>query len=250
LANGIIATALDWSHRKLLRRSRFSVCSSSDYAEYSRLSHTLSENNKRIITVTSKDRRGGIPRYRDEEKRTVGFIGRPTHEKGVDVLLEAISILPKDVRLLFAGPTAGLTEKMGFDETLAKRLIQEGRMVSLGFLEDDEISDFYASLDAYAHTSVNSFDAFGIVQVEAMSAGIPVAASDIPGVRTVVQSTGFGELTQAGSAVDLARALEKVLEAGYDAEASRSILEKNYLFPVPHQQYLDLFNGLAGKAGT
>ena len=242
IANNLIAAALDWSHRSLIRRSRFTVCSSADYADSSRLHGAIASNNRTVVPATSKDRAGGVPHYRIPGKRSVGFIGRPTHEKGVDVLLKAIDRLPEDVVLLFAGPTDGLTEKLGFDEELANKLAAQGKMRSLGFLEEGSIADFYASLDAYTHASVNSFDAFGIVQVEAASAGVPVVASDIPGVRTIVQTTGLGELVRPGDPDDLANGIKKALEGGYDTKAARAILEERYLAPVPHQQYLELFH--------
>lgn len=240
--SSVIAKLLDWSHRKLIRRSRFSVCSTYDYSQYTRLADTIRSHNKRIITVTSIDRMGGQPRHRVSGKRLVGFIGRPTHEKGVNVLLEAMTFLPDDVALLFAGPTDGLTEELGFDQTLADSLVSSGKMIPLGFLANEDIADFYASLDVYAHTSINSFDAFGIVQVEAVSAGIPVVATDIPGVRTVVQRTGFGAICEAGNAKDLAVKLETVLNGTYDVTSARKIMEEEYLYPVPHNQYLELFN--------
>lgn len=246
--SSVIANLLDWSHKKIIRRSRFSVCSSYDYSQYTRLADTIRANNKRIVTVTSIDRAGGTPRFRVPGKRLVGFIGRPTHEKGVNVLFEAMTLLPDDVALLFAGPTSGLTEALGFDPALAERLQATGKMIPLGFLEQEEIADFYASLDVYAHTSINSFDAFGIVQLEAVSAGIPVVATDIPGVRTVVGRTGFGEISEAGNAKDLASCILKVLDGDYDATAAREIMEAEYLYPVPHNQYLELFDQITQRA--
>lgn len=243
----IVARALDWSHRIFIKRSAITVASSADYAGYTRLRDVIAAHNLEIVPVTGMDRRDGTPAYRTEGRRIIGFMGRPTYEKGINVLIEAMEKMPHDdVLLLFAGPVSGLTEKTGYDADRLKALIDAGRVRFVGFLEEDEIKDFYASLDVYVHPSINSFDAFGIVQIEAMSAGIPVVASDIPGVRTAVQATGFGEITKAGDADDLLRGLLTALETTYDAQHARSVLDEVYLPPVPQAQYLGLYDRLTG----
>jgi glycosyltransferase involved in cell wall biosynthesis len=169
-------------------------------------------------------------------------MGRPTFEKGINVLLDAMENFPlDDVSLLFAGPVAGLTDEVAYDATRMQRLLASGRVIPVGFLEEEQIADFFASLDIYVLPSVNSFEAFGIVQVEAMSAGIPVVVSDIPGVHTVVGATGFGEITKAGDAADLSRGLVRALSGGYDADHARRVLEETYLPPRPQESYLRLY---------
>ncbi|THG30828.1 glycosyltransferase [Naasia lichenicola] len=246
LGDRLIAAALDLSHRSFIRRSAITVASSADYADSSRLHAVMAQNDREIIPVTAIDRAGGEPRYRIEGKRLIGFMGRPTSEKGINVLISAMERMPHDdVALLFAGPVSGLSEKLGYDTARLQALIDQGRAHSVGFLEEDDIKHYYASLDVFVFPSINSFEAFGIVQVEAMSAGIPVVASDIPGVRTVVQTTGFGEITKAGNDADLLRGLLVALETGYDTQSVRSVLDAKYLPPVPHEAYRRLYDQLA-----
>jgi phosphatidylinositol alpha-mannosyltransferase len=54
-------------------------------------------------------------------------------------------------------------------------------------------------------------ESFGMVLVEAMAAGLPVVASDIPGYREVVRDEREGLLVPPGDAHALASALERVL---------------------------------------
>jgi glycosyltransferase involved in cell wall biosynthesis len=61
--------------------------------------------------------------------------------------------------------------------------------------------------------SLNSTESFGLVQVEAMLHGVPVVASDLPGVRVPVRRTGMGEIAPIGDAAGLAAAILRVLHA-------------------------------------
>ena len=60
--------------------------------------------------------------------------------------------------------------------------------------------------------SINSFEAFGIVQLEAMSFGVPVIASDIPGVRMPIKRTGNGYLFKKGNIDSLTDAIIRINE--------------------------------------
>jgi glycosyltransferase involved in cell wall biosynthesis/putative flippase GtrA len=237
----LIARALDASQRVFMRRADFAVSSSHDYARHSRLSRVLADRGATAIPATSADRKGGVASFSQADTRYVGFLGRPTSEKGIDVVLDALEALPADVCLLLAGPTVGLSEKASFDRAQFDRLAGAGRIRSLGFLDENQIADFYASLSVFLLPSTNSFEAFGIVQVEAISAGTPVVASDLPGVRTIVQNTGFGEIAAINDAADLARCIVIALESHYDADAARRVLEELYLSPKPEEAYLELY---------
>lgn len=245
--DNVIARALDASQTSFMKRADFTVASSEDYARNSRLSRVMARHNGRAIAATSVDRRGGSPTFAESGKRWVGFLGRPTSEKGIDVALDALDRLPEDVCLLLAGPIVGLSEKATFDREKFARLEAAGRIRSLGFLEEDEIADFYASIEVFILPSTNSFEAFGIVQVEAISAGTPVVASNLPGVRTIVQTTGYGEISAIGDADDLADKVQKVLEGQYDRTKAREILEQTYLSPTPQAAYLKLYEQMSDR---
>jgi glycosyltransferase involved in cell wall biosynthesis len=90
----------------------------------------------------------------------------------------------------------------------------------LGFVPDESIADFYASLDVFALPSVNAFEAFGIVQVEAMMAGVPALASDLPGVRTPVAETGFGVVVPVADVDGIARGLSRLVTEKPDPEGA------------------------------
>ena len=54
-------------------------------------------------------------------------------------------------------------------------------------------------------------EGFGLVLIEAMAAGVPVVATDVPGVRDVVRDGETGLLVPAGDAVAVSGALRRVI---------------------------------------
>jgi glycosyltransferase involved in cell wall biosynthesis len=234
----VIAKLLDASHKSSMRRAKFVVFSSRDYASNSRLNDTLRHPGFQVIPATSKERSGGVPEFKEASFRTIGFLGRATSEKGIEILIEALELLPDNYLLLMAGPTD--TSENSYSEKLLTSIKSNPKVRHLGLLREDKLVNFYASLDVFVLPSTNSFEAFGIVQLEAMSAGIPVVATNIPGVRTIVQETGFGEIVEPKSPMQIALAIENVLIQTYDVGKIKELLDATYFSPSPQERYIRL----------
>lgn len=143
----------------------------------------------------------------------VGFLGRFVREKGIDVLLDAVAsiigALPR-VRLVLAGEHEFVVGGSIYDEIRAKIGVLGDRVEVLGRLPELDLAGFYRSLDVFVLPSVNAYEAFGMVQIEAMLQGTPVIASDMRGVRVPVKLTGSGYIVPPGDAAALSRALLQV----------------------------------------
>ena len=158
-----------------------------------------------------------VERYRVE--RTVGragptimFCGRHEPRKGLDVLLNALAELPSDVRCWVAsdGPETA---------ALQSRFAGDPRIEWLGRLTDDEKIARLASADVFCAPSLRG-ESFGVVLIEAMAAGTPIVASDLPGYRRVALPEVHALLTPPGDTAALATALKRILE---DAELGRAL---------------------------
>jgi glycosyltransferase involved in cell wall biosynthesis len=147
----------------------------------------------------------------DEHDLVIGMCGRLAAEKGVEVLAGALRRVlqaqPR-ARVLYAGEHLNVFGEEGYSRRLATLLGPFGdRWRFLGVLPEDELPVFFSALSLLVMPSLNSTEAFGMVQVEAMLCGVPVVASDLPGVRQPILSSGMGRLVPPGDDRALAEAI-------------------------------------------
>lgn len=243
--NDMQRMAIDAASRATVERSAAVVVTSDDYAAHSRLWPQLSARTV-AIPPPCHDRSGqGRPRYRDGEGFHVGFLGRLVEEKGIEFLVDAVRAMPDPrLRLLIGGEFAAVAGGSVVDR-VRSRIDGDDRIRLLGFLGDPEIADFYASVDAFALPSVNPFEAFGIVQVEAMMCGIPVLASNLPGVRVPVQETGFGVLAEIRNTDGIRRGLAELRDRQWNPVEGAARARRAFSLTA----VVDAYEGVLRSAG-
>lgn len=225
----LVKAVIDLSSRAAFDHSSSVIVTSEDYARSSRVYSSM--QGKEISAAPPfKDRSGGRPTFRRTGGLHVGALGRVVHEKGLDVLIRAFRrIEDPDARLLIAGDYARIAG-LSVIEQLRELAAGDDRVEFLGFLDEPLVNDFFASLDVLAFPSVNPLEAFGIVQLEALSAGVPIVASDLPGVRLPVLQSGFGLLVPPGDPEALRAGLLTVSTMGLVApEAPHSTAVDRYI---------------------
>ncbi|MFI2188227.1 glycosyltransferase family 4 protein [Streptomyces sioyaensis] len=140
--------------------------------------------------------------------RTIGFIGRIDEpRKGLPVLMKALpAILAEvpDARLLVAG--------RGDEEEAVAALPAEmrSRVEFLGMVSDEDKARLLRSVDVYVAPNTGG-ESFGIILVEAMSAGAPVLASDLDAFAQVLDQGEAGELFANEDADALAASAVRLL---------------------------------------
>ena len=145
-------------------------------------------------------------------KKIVFSLGRLVAYKGYCFLVEAAKYLKDDFVVLIGGSGA-------LKEELQKEIVSlnlQEKVKLLGRVSDEELPAYYGACDVFCMSSVQKTEAFGIVQIEAMSCGKPVVATRIPhsGVSWVNEEGVSGMNAEPGNAQDLARAIEAVTENG------------------------------------
>jgi len=139
----------------------------------------------------------------------IGFLGRMDEpRKGLPVLLEAFSLLAPErpgLRLLIAGP--------GDHDDVLDRVPKQyrDRVGLLGMVSEADKVRAYHSVDVFCAPNLGG-ESFGIVLTEAMSAGAPILASDIPAFRRVLGGGQAGALFATGDAAALAEEAARLLD--------------------------------------
>jgi phosphatidylinositol alpha-mannosyltransferase len=175
------------------------------------------------------------------EGGAIGFLGRMDEpRKGLGVLLRAFEVLAParpGLRLLIGG-TGDVDEQRS-------RLPEELRMsaVFLGELSEEDKVRLLHSVDVFCSPNTGG-ESFGIVTAEAMAAGLPIVASDIPAFRDVLRGGQAGELFATGDPDDLARVTALLLDdPARRAELSVAALDAvaDYDWGTVAQSVLDVY---------
>lgn len=180
--------------------------------------------------------------------KVIGLAGRVAREKGYEILAEALPVILAKyptARVVHAGSWKGVIGEEDYQAKLEQLIRPFGeKWKSLGFLTDEAFLRFLAACDVLVVSSLNPTESFGIVQIEALSQGTPVVASDLPGVRQPVLRTGLGRIVPFRDAGALAEAIIEVLDQGRDARK----LPLEYLTQFRHDKvalrYQDIFETL------
>jgi glycosyltransferase involved in cell wall biosynthesis len=187
------------------------------------------------------------------QNKIIGMAARFAAEKGVEVLLEALAVILKKypkAQVLFAGTYQNVLGELAYAERLMPRIREyeaSGHWTFLGNLDPLQMATFYPNLDVLVVPSLNSTEAFGLVQIEAMIAGVPCVASALPGVRMPVKMHGMGRVAKIGDPASLAESILEVLDQPEKFRGDVSAIARQYAPDTIAAEYEQLFSGLIGS---
>jgi glycosyltransferase involved in cell wall biosynthesis len=199
---------------------------------------------KRSISVDEANAKRGV----DPKRFVIGAAGRLSPEKGLDLLVHAVADLVANgisAELHIAGD--------GDDRGRLERIIRErgvqDRVKLVGFQAD--LADFYQSLDLFALSSLR--EGLPNVILEAMAFGVPVVATNVAGMPSIIADGKTGLLVPVGSKEALANAIKVMLTEtalrNRVAAEGRSLLEREFSFARRMDRMKEIFDLTLDREG-
>lgn len=170
----------------------------------------------------------GLP----DDQLIIGTVGRLDEQKGHRYLIEAASGI-HDVCVAIAGGGPLLGELKSYSDKL------KGNIIFTGMMMPEKVPLFLRAIDIFCFPSL--WEGFGIALAEAMAAGLPVVASDIPPLREVLGDAGI--FVRSGDAVALREALNRLIDNVSLRESySRNAKKRAEIFSI--ENYIKSFEDL------
>jgi glycosyltransferase involved in cell wall biosynthesis len=192
-----------------------------------------------MITVipNAVDRSAGPPPSGGAPLTRVGFIGRLDPVKRIPDLIAAVAKLPERFTLDIWGEGG---HRRAIQAAVAKHEL-DGRVKLHGSIASPQQA--LGQMDVLVLPS--EAEGFGLVLIEAMAAGVPVVATDVPGIRNVVTGEKTGILVPVGDPAALAAGIEHMLTdtrfRSRVIEAGRNEVESKYTWEQILPKYRELF---------
>ena len=232
----------------LIRRADIIIATSPVYAAQSPWLEDVSDKIV-CVPIGIKDELRSHSTTEKKEGKVVLSVGRFVEYKGMRYVIDAAGCLPDDyeVRIVGDGP---LKEKL--EEQICRSALS-GKVKLLGPLEDRALAAEYNGCDVFVLGSIMKTEAFGIVQLEAMSCGKPVVATRISGsgVAWVNEDGVSGINVTPCEPGEMARAIVSICEDpvkyGRYCAGARRRFEENFTIDAMLGQVLAIYEKLMGN---
>lgn len=178
----------------------------------------------------------------------VASLDRAHYFKGVGIFLQTLSHLPANVIGVIVGDG-----ELQLDYAVQTRILGlEARVYFAGRVSDEALPDYYRLADVTVLPSVTRGEAFGLVLLESLACATPVIASNLPGVRMVVDHGRDGYLVQPGDPASLAEKLFSLLNLSpAQLEAfghyGRRKVEEKYCWSIIGNQLESIYQGILAE---
>ncbi|MFI6939230.1 glycosyltransferase family 4 protein [Streptomyces sp. NPDC050418] len=187
-ASGPLGRLLPWYKQhflgRVLRRAAAVIALTPEMADFLAERYEVPRERLHIVPNGVSDTYFMPPRPAPEHPLRLLFVGRLSVQKNVARLLDSMPLVQRDVRLRLVGDG----DLRGELEAQANRLGLRN-VEFAGSLHGDDLVKAYADSDAFVLPSDK--EGMPLVLLEAMAAGLPVIATDVPGNRELVTGTGL-----------------------------------------------------------
>ncbi|MDD4271417.1 MAG: glycosyltransferase [Patescibacteria group bacterium] len=171
------------------------------------------------------------------------YYGRLAEEKGIEILVQAMALTEQKIKLLIIGA--------GPDFKKIKNLIEKlklgDRIEMLGPKYGDDLNKYIINSRAVAVPSIWP-ENFPYVVLEAMSAGKPVIASAIGGLKEMINEGENGFLFKPGDVKGMALAIDKLFRADQEKLSQAALLSSEKYRPDNYlAEIMKIYQALLNK---
>lgn len=230
VGSGWLGILFKWHRKilmpKILERADKIIVSSLDYAKNSNIKDIFKKNPEKFFEVPfgvdtekfapAEPRTDLVKKFELLPGRTILFIGgldRAHYFKGLEVLIRAkAEVANAKILVVGDGGLRPYYEKMVADLNLKNKIIFAGSLPA------EDLPAYYNLADVVVLPSLDQSEAFGIVLIEAAACGKPTVASNLPGVRSVVEYGVNGFTFSPGNAKELAEKINYFLDNPNEAK--------------------------------
>ncbi len=193
-----------------------------------------------------------------EGERLVLTGGRLVHKKGIDVAIDAFAT----AAVREAGPARLVVFGYGdLQADLAAQATRRGltdRVLFAGRIERDRMATLFGAADLFllpsVHDHAGNVDGLPNTLLEAMASGVPIVASDVVGVPTVIDDGVHGLLMPERDADALGAAIATLLRDPARAttlgHAARARVERELTWPQIARRYLAVYREAIARHGA
>lgn len=174
-----------------------------------------------------------------EGEKVVGYLGRISREKNLEVLIRAFGELPPNYRLVLAGPRESVGEEK-YKRMIEEMIKNDRRIIKIGKI--DNPVKLFNRIDCLILPSNNPLESFGMAAAEAIISGCPVITSDIPGVRLPVKISKMGEIFENNNNEELRNKIVLVCKNGKEFYKKRAKNLDLFDYKKTIEKYQDLFS--------
>lgn len=175
------------------------------------------------------------------------FLGRLVPYKGLTVLLDAVADSPVPVVVAGSGPLAGMLR-----QEIARRGIGD-KLLLLGEVSEQEKAWLLQNARFLVLPSTGANETFGVVQLEAMAAGLPIINTDAhPGIGWVARDDREALTVPSGNPAHLAGAMRKLamddVMAGEFGQAARERVANVFTFDRFVRDIFSIYRSVVAQA--
>lgn len=176
--------------------------------------------------------------YKDQPRNSaaplmIGFVGRPSTAKGIDVLMKAVTLLSFDYRLLIVTSSKVVTQEF-LDLAYSLGILEKAQYKTS--IPHAELSKYFNQMDVFvlpSRTTKTWKEQFGRTLLEAMACGVPVVGSSSGAIPEVIGNAGliFKEEDSHDLSDKLSRLSSEKVRKDFSEAGSKRVSE-NYTYQI------------------